>query len=126
MKIDTLLYRQVHPSWVQLDRVTSQAFKPTPKDRGRLSVYDGDQMSAEESWIHFTGDLEQVSIGVLAVTIGECRSLGLAAEPDPEPFPAHVVIEFAGCSNSEIERKAKQLRSVAAQRGWQYRAEGAL
>lgn len=45
----THLHRQVHPSWVQDGRATSQAFKPTPKDNGRLSVYDGDQMVAEKA-----------------------------------------------------------------------------
>jgi len=36
----TLLHRQVNPAFVQSGRVTSQAFKPTPKDQGLLSVYD--------------------------------------------------------------------------------------
>lgn len=122
MKSGSLLYRQIHPSWIQLDRVTSQAFKPTPKDRKRLSVYDGDQVTAEESWVHFTQELRNASAGVLAVTVGECRSLGLPAVPDPELFPAHVVIRFDDCSGSQIEKKAKHLRRHAELRGWQYRA----
>ena len=36
-----LLHRQVHPSWIQEGRITSQAFSPTPKDLGLLSVYLG-------------------------------------------------------------------------------------
>jgi hypothetical protein len=51
----TFLLRQVHPSFVQAGRVTSQAFRPTPKDRSLLSVYDGDQITPEAAWIHFTG-----------------------------------------------------------------------
>lgn len=123
MKSDTLLHRQVHPSWVQQDRVTSQAFRPTPKDQGRLSVYDGDQVTAEGSWAHYTQQLELSSIGVLAVTVEECESLGLAAEPDPEPFPEHAVIRFDGLSRAQIGKKAKHLQRHAARRGWQYRAE---
>ena len=69
----TLLHRQVNPSWVHLGRVTSQAFKPTPKDNRRLSVYDGDQVTAHRAWSHYTGDLGFTSIGVLAVTVSECR-----------------------------------------------------
>jgi hypothetical protein len=34
----TLLHRQINPSWVQQGRVTSQAFRPTPKDESKLSV----------------------------------------------------------------------------------------
>ena len=43
----TLLLRQIHPSFVQDGRVTSQAFRPTPKDESLLSVYDGDQITPE-------------------------------------------------------------------------------
>ena len=42
MTPDTLLLRQIHPSFMQYGRVTSLAFRPTPKDEGFLSVGDGD------------------------------------------------------------------------------------
>jgi hypothetical protein len=119
---ETLLFRQVNPSWVQAGRVTSQVFKPTSKDRGNLSVYDGDQLSAEDAWKHYTEQLEYASVGVLAVTVRECEMLDLAAEADPEPFPAHVVIRFENLARAEIDRKAKQLRHAAVVRDWQYLA----
>jgi len=123
MTSDTLLLRQVHPAWIQSGRVTSQLFKPTPKDQKRLSVYDGDQVTAEESWNHFTGHSGRSSIGVMAVTVGECHALELPAAPDPEPFPAHAVIRFDECSNAQAEKKAKILKSHAVSRGWQYQVE---
>ncbi len=49
----TLLLRQIHPLFIQEGRVTSQAFRPTPKDQKKLSVYDGDLITAERSWVHF-------------------------------------------------------------------------
>jgi hypothetical protein len=52
---ETVLFRQIHPIFVQNDRVTSQAFRPTQKDEGKLSVYDGDMISSEDSWKHHTG-----------------------------------------------------------------------
>jgi hypothetical protein len=119
----TLLLRQINPTWVQAGRVTSQAFKPTPKDKKRLSVYDGDQITAEGSWHHYTEQLGYSSVGVMAVTIGDCQSVDLPVEPDPEPFPEHVVIRFDDCSNSQIETKAKLLKKSAEIRGWLYRAE---
>ena len=118
----SLLYRQVHPSWVQQGRVTSQAFKPTPKDGKRLSMYDGDRISAESAWKHFTVTLGFLSAGVLAVSHGECHSVELPVEPDPEPFPEHLVIRFDGLSAAEITIAAKSLRQAAAARGWQYAA----
>lgn len=123
MNGDTLLLRQVIPAWVQSGRVTSQVFKPTPKDQRRLSVYDGDQITAFESWRHFTETLGFASVGTLAVSVDECRSLHIDAEPDPEPFPEHAVIAFGELTTTQIEKKAKQLRGFAEARGWQYQAD---
>jgi len=120
---DTLLFRQVSPLWVQAGRITSQVFKPMPKDEKRLSVYDGDQMTPEASWSHYTDELGFQSVGVVAVTVGECKKHELPAERDPEPFLEHVVIKFDDCSNSQIEKKAKHLKKAAETRGWQYKAE---
>jgi hypothetical protein len=89
----TLLHRQVNPSWVQNERVTSQAFKPTPKDGNELSVYNGDLISAEASWHHFTGR-GMKSVGVLSVTVAEAEASDTRPRPDPEPFPEHAVIDF--------------------------------
>src|SRR5437016_4067739 len=83
----TVLLRQVHPSFVQAGRVTSQVFRPTPKDGRLLSVYDGDQITAERSWLHFTSQDNCRSVGVLAVTVNECVAEALNVRSDPEPFP---------------------------------------
>lgn len=123
MNADTLLYRQVNSSWIQQGRVTSQVFRPTPKDEKRLSVYDGAQINAEAAWAHFTSTLGHSSVGVLAVTHGECVSQQLPVVPDPVPFPEHVYIDFAGLTKGQILDKSKHLRAAAEQRGWQYRAE---
>ena len=116
----TLLFRQVNPSWIKNGRITSQVFKPTPKDKGCLSVYDGDQITAEASWRHYTIELEYQSVGVVAVTVCECKEHDLYVKHDPEPFPEHVVIKFTG---SQIEKKAKRLKEAAETRGWQYEVD---
>lgn len=119
----TLLLRQVNPSWIQAGRVTSQVFKPTAKDKKRLSVYDGDLVSAKDSWEHYTNELQFSSVGVLAVTVEECHRQELTAESDPAQFPAHAVIRFDDCSTLQIAKKAKYLKQDAEARGWQYQAE---
>lgn len=116
----TLLHRQVHPSFCQDGRISSQAFRPTPKDHSLLSVYDGDLIGAENAWIHFTRILRFSSLGVVAVTVEECLDKNLAVRSDPEPFLEHAVIDFSGFTKAEVERKAKQLKSVAENRGWLY------
>ena len=119
----TLLLRQIHPTFLQNDRVTSQAFRPTPKDQKRLSVYDGDLTTPSESYRHYTKELRLSSTGVMAVSVEECRAISLEPVPDPEPFPEHAVIDFSGLSEKSIKTKAKILKAKATARGWLYRDE---
>ena len=123
MKPETLLYRQVNASWLQQGMPSSQTFRPTFKDAGKPSVYDGDIIqTAEASHTHWTEDLKLTSVGVLAVTESECSERGLAAVTDGVPFPAHATIDFTLCqSTGEIRRLAGQLTQLAIARDWQFR-----
>lgn len=125
MTENTLLYRQVHPSWVQAGRITSQVFKPTPKDQNKLSAYDGDRITAQEAWVHYTTALQLNSAGVVAVTAHECHSESLKVDPDGQPFPEHVSIDFSSRGNRSVEAIAKRLKRAAEERGWQYQTEAA-
>jgi hypothetical protein len=120
----TLLLRQIHPSFIQNGRVTSQAFRPTPKDENQLSVYDGDRISPDAAWRHFTADPICRSAGVMAVCYQECIEQDVPVIADGVPFPEHVYLDFTGCGKGEIERKSKVLAKHAQQRGWLYRVEG--
>lgn len=121
MTDETLLLRQVHPTFVQQGRVTSQAFRPTPKDENRLSTYDGDLIQPDLAWQHYTGTLGYDSIGVMAVSYAECTGFGLPVEPDPEPFPEHAYIDFSGFQKNEVEKLSKKLKSKAEARDWLFR-----
>lgn len=120
MNPDILLLRQIHPTFLQRGRVTSQAFRPTPKDRSRLSVYDGDMITPQAAFEHYTSSLGHASVGVMAVSVSECGDLDLPAIPDPKPFPEHAVIDFAAFEKKQVEKKAKLLRAKAEKRGWLY------
>ncbi len=65
----TMLLRQIHPSFVQAGYSTSQAFRPTPKDEAKLSGYDGDRITAEASFVHYTTVWKLASVGAMAVTV---------------------------------------------------------
>jgi hypothetical protein len=121
---DTLLLRQVHPGFVQNDRPSSQVFRPTPKDELKLWVYDGDLITPEQSWKHFTGKLGYRSVGVLAVTVREFSELSLPVASSPEVFEQQAHIDFAGCTAAQIEKKGKKLLAAALGRGWLYRVQG--
>ena len=124
MTPETLLHRQVHPAWMQEGRITSQAFRPTPKDAEKLSVYNGDRVDARGAWEHFTGTLGFASAGGVAVSVGESERVGLKATEDPlESFPEHAIIDFAGYGASQTKKAAERLRAFAIERGWLYRPE---
>ncbi len=118
MNSTTLLLRQIHPGFIQNGRVTSQAFRPTPKDEQKLSMYDRDQIAPQAAHRHYTETLGCASIGVLGVTVAECTELDLPAIPDPEPFLEHVVLDYSAFPKNVIETKAKLLKSKAETRGW--------
>lgn len=132
MKEDTLIHRQIHPSWVQNDTISSQAFltenniaslsfTPSEKDNDKLSVYNGEKFTPEESFIHFTRNFK--SAGVLSVSIDEVNVVGeLKVEEDNDPFDGHSVIDFSRVSSStQIKKKAKKLKNIAVQRGWTHK-----
>lgn len=119
---ETILIRQVHPNFVQEGRVTSQAFRPTPKDAGKLLTYDGDQIDVQASWQHYTEDLGFDSVGAFGLMVQEVESLELTVTPDPEPFPEHVLIDFSKFERKQIEKKGKKLKAVAVARDWLYQA----
>lgn len=118
----TLLLRQIHPNFVQAGFATSQAFRPTPKDDSKLSVYDGDQIMAEASWVHYTTELQLPSIGTVAVSVAECQAENLPARPDPKPFPEHAVIDFTGLTDKQCYAKSKKLQAKAQARDWLHQA----
>ena len=122
MNDDTLLYRIINPDkLLQAGKVSSQAFRPRPTDNKRLSVYDGDQITPEAAWVHYTDDPENPPVGVLAVTVAECSAQALPVVPDPVSFPEHALIDFREFSTSQIKKKSGGLRDAAEKRGWQYR-----
>lgn len=125
MEKETLLHRQVHPLFVQANQisiqtfsVTSQVFKPTPKDEKKLSVYNGDKFNPEDAFSHYSNQGHS-SVGILSVSVGECSTEGLTASEDNNPFDGHAHIDFNGLGNNTIEKKAKILRNHALARGWQ-------
>jgi len=123
MNDETRLHRQVHPNWIQQGQITSQVFTPTPKDNNKLSFYDGDQISAENSWSYYTKITGCESVGVVDVTVSECKEQGLDVILDGVPYKEHVLVDFSTRGTRSIKAIAKHLKLAAIKHGWQYRAE---
>ena len=118
MTEETIVHRQIHPSFVQAGFPTSQAFRPTPKDQSMLSVYDGDMITPDFAWKHYTEELALASVGVMGLKVSECNVESLSVDPDAKPFPEHAVIDFTGLTDKECRAKSKKLQSKAVQRDW--------
>lgn len=118
---EELLYRQVHPSWVQEGVPSSQAFKPTKKDAGMLSVALGSKTSAEGAFSHHVQVLKLKSAGTWAVTVGEVTEAGLDSYAQPlDDSPDHGFIDFRERGRREVERSAKILLARSRDRGCLY------
>jgi len=83
-------------------------------------VDNGDIVSAEQSYQNYTSE-GRSSVGVLAVTVGECQQMNLDVEDDCiQKPPAHALIVFCGLSRKKREDYAKILRDKARKRGWKF------
>jgi len=121
---DELLFRQVHPTFVRDGRVGSQAFRPTAKDEGCLSVARGALTTPRQAYHHHTGTVGLDSAGTWAVSVGECGTLSLVAFEDPiaasaeaPADPAHAFIDFRELSRSHAEARGMKLARLATSRG---------
>lgn len=121
---DELLFRQVHPSFFRDDRMTSQAFRPTKKDEGKLSVARSSLTDARKAFEHWTHKLGLLSAGTWAVSVAECTKHEVRAFPEPLASPpervadpAHAFVDFRDLSNGRVESKAANLRNEALVRG---------
>ncbi|HOY14510.1 MAG TPA: hypothetical protein PLY70_15285 [Saprospiraceae bacterium] len=126
MKDNTILLRQVHPAFIQGERISdqvfsSQVFKPTQKDNGLLSTYNGDEFDAISAYEHFVSMEIGTSIGVVGVSHQECKNVSLNVIADNIPFKGHCSIDYTGLSQNEVSKKSKVLKVFASQRGWLYR-----
>jgi hypothetical protein len=116
--VQELLLRQVHPSWLEEEIPSLQAFGPTTKDERMLSVDRGSLRSPEEAFLHHTQELGLKSAGTWAVTVGEVVNAGLSSRGDPiDGDPAHSFVDFRGCSRRDKQTKAAVLLARACARG---------
>jgi hypothetical protein len=116
-----MLLRQIHPSWIHDGRVASQAFRPTPKDEGLLSVSRGTLTSPESAFRLHTEVKRLPSVGVWGVSVAEAGLAKLVAYADPETGavedPAHAVVDFRPLGSNAAERASKILAAKARERG---------
>ena len=123
---DEVLFRQIHPSFMDGDRPSSQPFSPTAKDEGKLSVDRSSKTTAESSyWLYTRNGYE--SAAVYGLTVGEFSEQDVPCFDDPLPGdehtlpnPAHAYGDYNGHSASRRKNLAKRLKRKALDRGKLY------
>jgi len=122
------LWRNVNPDWIEDDgSLTSQAFRPMPKDEGKLSTARSGKVDAADHFHEFTNRLDLDSVGVWAVTVGEGDALGVpsiydaegAAAPDPCPA-GHTFMDFRQLTSGKARKVGAKLRDHAEARHRQH------
>lgn len=124
---DELLWRNAHPDWFVNGKLSSQAFRPTPKDQKKLSSARESKVSVEENFREFTEDFNLASVGVWAVSVGEAEDQTIQAVYDenssstPTPcLTGHASLDFTAVSNNQVKRIGGKLRDRAENRGLQH------
>jgi len=121
MRDETLLLRQVHPCFLDNGEVTSQAFFPFPKDRGQLSVDNGDLTDPAAAYVLHTKVRKLESAGTWGVVCSEVAGMGLACRADPvEGNDAHALIDFGSLDEKACRKMARRLKACANARGRLY------
>jgi hypothetical protein len=120
MTPETLLLRQINPVYAYGKQPSYLAFRPQTKDDCLLSVDNGDMVTTKDSWERFVSHAGCHSIGVLAVTCGECAGESLPVIEDKQPYADHCSISFMGLNKKVINSKSKLLWAMAQQRDWLY------
>ena len=112
-----VLFRQVHPSWVHDGVPTSQAFTPTPKDEGELSIARGSRTTAEAAYKHYTTVQKFASAGTWAVTVSEANDAGLECFDDDQPdLLAHGIVDFRASAKRRPRGRACFLQPTHARK----------
>ncbi len=126
-----LLMRHVHPAFLDDGAPSSQAFAPTAKDLGCLSVIQRTLVQPVDAHMEHTVRLGLQSVGIWAVSTAEAVAAGSRAVDDcasaPKPAtplpPGHAYLDFRdlGGSARKERRRAQALKRYALERGCIYR-----
>ncbi len=127
---DEILFRQIHPSFMQGDDLssqpflpTSQAFAPTPKDDDKLSLDRSSLTTPSDSYYLFKRNGHS-STAVYGLSVGEFKGEDIACQADPieetneqEANPAHALADYSKHKQNQQKNKAKRLKQRAIARG---------
>ena len=112
---NTLLLRAVPPVYYDSanNRIRPGAFRPTPKDEGKLTTQNGDWIKSETLWRKRKQFLEMVRpnsalpVGITAVPARLCIAMGIPVIPDgDETDPFHTALDYNAILDLDAREQA--------------------
>ncbi len=124
---DDLLFRQVHPKYMNEGRFTPEVFLLSSSDYGLLSVAHAAKTSAEDAYRRHI-KLGRASVAVVAVSVSECEEYAVPAYEDPtNDDAAHAVIDHRAFLPDDKKKERRRIRELLAlkadERGIAYRPD---
>ena len=118
-----VLYRQIHPNFMQDGQPSSDRFRPSELDEGQLSLDRASMTTPADSHGLYTEN-GYASAAVFGVSVGEfgaesinCLSDPLKATEKQKANPAHALADYNGHEAKKHKTIAKRLKQKAVARG---------
>lgn len=120
---DEVMFRQVHPDFIQQGEPSSCRFRPQSNDEGKLSIDRGSLTTAPQSYALYSST-GKLSAAVFGVSVGEFGNHGVTVHSDPteatESHPAndaHALADYTSHSPSNQKTIGKRLKRDSVARG---------
>lgn len=125
-QMEELLWRNVHPDWVDDGVLSSQAFRPNSGDDGQMSVGRSSVVSASDHFSEYVA-VPNKSGGIWALSVQEVDDQSLRvvddSKADPPPLlTGHAYVDFRDVGGKQEKKRGAKLRDRAAERGCQHAA----
>lgn len=118
-----VLFRHIHPNFMENGEPSSDRFRPSEKDENLLSVDRSALVSAANAHALYVGN-GRVAVAVFGVTVAEFSSEDISCAKDPTPEtatekanPAHALASYAKHLPKSQKNIAKKLKRLAVERG---------
>lgn len=121
-----LLFRQIHPNFLENGEPSSDRFRPSAKDKNKLSLDRSSLTTPEKSHALYTSNGLQ-SAAVFGLSVEEFESETISCHSDPvdetetsAANPAHALADYGLHTEQKQKLIAKKLKRLAISRGCLY------
>lgn len=118
-----VLFRQIHPNFMEGGEPASDRFRPSERDKNMLSVDRSSRTTAAQSHALYTGN-GLASAAVYGLSVGEFGAEAIECIEDPIEASegaaanyAHALANYSPHTLKDQKLKAKRLKRVAVARG---------